>query len=117
MPRDVLVAAHTRLIHRRHVGKAAVAFHGRHRERPQLSRLDVRNGHQRVHEKHVDVSRDKIDHGLPGPLVRNRQHIDAGHFLEIRSREQRSRSGGRVGDLTGLRLGEGDQSLDILRRY
>src|SRR4051812_28323927 len=70
-------------------------------------------------ESKLYASRDQVDVGRAGGLVRDMYEIDARHLLEELAREVlgRAHAGGAVGERSGLRLRKSDQLLYAARGH
>src|SRR5215831_17097836 len=95
----------------RNIGERLGAHCGRHRQRTQLTSLEIFDRGRHVRECYLDLSAEQISNCRPRAAIWDVHQIDAGHHLEILANHMgwASSASRTHADLAGIRLCIGDK--------
>ena len=119
VPLRRLEAGIAELRDRRHVRKRRDALRRSHRDRSELSGLDVRHQRRRARGSRLEPAAEQVLQLRPRSAVRDVHDVDAGHVLEVFEREVAGAAvaGRPVVELAGVLLRERDEFAEVLRLH
>ena len=118
IPLHAVEALVAEFFERRHVGQQRVSLGTRHRERPHLARLDVRQRGGETGKQRLRLAAEDVGDCRADAAIRDVLEVDAGLYLELLHRQMRERPRTRrtVGELAFVRLRVVDELWQRLHR-